>query len=374
VPGLHLPGTRVVPMTTPPESRRDQRTRSAAAAIVALVAAVLTLAGPPGPASAAAPPVAQKWSSLMYHSLTPTPAYVQLRKTLATQRATLATRAHQLTAGRAAHGTAQTGLTAAVTADAAARTRSVIAREALTSARNTLTLVSQRRPRSGVAVTRAKNAITAAATIVTTRRTQAREAAAALKTALAASRTATVNLDRAAAAWETAYATVRTNQQKLIALDHSAELAAQAAALSRDVVTEVRTGFVVADSTTVYGVTVHNKVAFAFKRMLDAAKADGIVLSGGGFRTKAAPDRAADDQRLPRRLDRAGLVVPGADGDPGPLAARDRPGHRHHLRRQVPHRRPVPHSGGWRARRRVRLREPAVRAVALVDHRRLNVM
>jgi len=255
--------------------------------IVALLAAVLTVAGPPGPASAVAPRVAQQWSSLMYHSLTPTPAYVQLRKTLATQRATLATRAQQLTTGRTAHGTAQTALTTAVAADAAARTRSVVAREALTSARNTLTLVSQRRPRNGVAVTGARNAITAAAKTVTTRRTQAGEAATALKAALAASRTATVNLDRATAAWETATATVRANQQKLIALDHSAELAAQAAAISRDVVTEIRPGFVVADSTTVYGVTVHQKVAFAFRRMLDAAKADGIILSGGGFRTKA---------------------------------------------------------------------------------------
>ncbi|RSM58317.1 D-alanyl-D-alanine carboxypeptidase [Actinoplanes sp. ATCC 53533] len=273
-------------MTTPQEPRRDQRARAVAAAIVALLAAILTVAGTPGPASAAAPRVAQRWASLMYHSLTPTPAYVQLRKTLATQRATLATRAQQLSTGRDAHGTAQAGLATAVTADAAARTRSAVAREALTSARNTLTVVSQQRPRNGIAVTGARNTITAAAQTVTTRRTQAREAATALKTAQAASRTATINLDKATIAWETAAATVRTNQRKLIALDHSAELAAQAAAISRDVVTEIRPAFVVADSTTVYGVTVHKKVAFAFRRMLDAAKADGIILSGGGFRTK----------------------------------------------------------------------------------------
>lgn len=273
-------------MTTPQQPRRDRQARAVAAAIVALLAAVLTVAGTPGPASAAAPRVAQRWASLMYHSLTPTPAYVQLRKTLATQRATLAARAQQLSTGRDAHGTAQTSLTTAVTADAAARTRSAVAREALTSARNTLTVVSQQRPRNGIAVTGARNTITAAAKTVTTRRTQAREAASALKTAQAASRTATVNLDKATIAWETTAATVRTNQRKLIALDHSAELAAQAAAISRDVVTEVRPAFVITDATTVYGVTVHKKVAFAFRRMLDAAKANGITLSGGGFRTK----------------------------------------------------------------------------------------
>jgi D-alanyl-D-alanine carboxypeptidase len=31
---------------------------------------------------------------------------------------------------------------------------------------------------------------------------------------------------------------------------------------------------------------VHKNVAFAFRRMLADAKADGIALSGGGFRTK----------------------------------------------------------------------------------------
>jgi len=273
-------------MTTPQEPRRDQRTRSFAVTIVALLAAVLTVAGTPGPASAAVPRVAQKWASLMYHSLTPTPAYLQLRKTLATQRATLAARAQQVTTGTAEHGAAQTELTRAVAADAVARTRSAVAREALTSARNTLTVASQRRPRNGVAVTAARNAITAAAKTVTTRRAEARQAAAALKTAQATARTATVTLDRAIIAWGTASATVRTNQQKLIGLDHRAEFAAQAAAISRDVVTEIRPGFVVADSTTVYGVTVHSKVAFVFRRMLDAAKADGIILSGGGFRTR----------------------------------------------------------------------------------------
>ena len=50
---------------------------------------------------------------------------------------------------------------------------------------------------------------------------------------------------------------------------------------------EIRTNFAVTDTTTVYGITVHKSVAFAFRQMITDAKADGIVMSGGGFRTKA---------------------------------------------------------------------------------------
>jgi D-alanyl-D-alanine carboxypeptidase len=274
-------------MTTRREERPRARVRrSRIAAIVAALAAALTVAGPPSPAAAAVPRVAQSWTSLMYHSLTPSAKYLELRKTLAAQRATLTTRATQVTKGRATHDAAQATLTTAVAADATARTGYAIAAEALTSARKTLTVVSQRRPVSGAAVTGAKNTITAAATTAATRRTQAGEAASALKTAQAAARTATAALDKAITAWQSAYAAVRANQLKLNALDTSTELAAQAAALSRDVVSQVRPGFTVADTTTVNGITVHKSVAFAFRRMLAAAKADGVVLSGGGFRTR----------------------------------------------------------------------------------------
>ena len=278
-------------MTTPPQSRPARRPgararRSAAAAIVAVVAVVLAITGTPTPASAAVPRVAQSWASHMYHSLTPSAKYVQLRKTLAAQRATLATRAALVTKGRATHEAAQTRLTTAVSADAAARTRYAIAREALTSAKNTLTVVSQRRPVAGAAVSVAKEAIASAAKTVTTQRTQAGQAAAELKTAQSAARTATTGLDKAIVAWQTTSTTVRTNQQKLTALDVSAERARQAAALSRAVVTEVRATFTTADTTVVNGVTVHRSVAFAFRRMLADAQAAGVVISGGGFRTK----------------------------------------------------------------------------------------
>jgi len=260
--------------------------RSVTAAAVAALAAVLTMTGTPAPASAAVPAVAQKWSSLMYHSLTPSPAYLKVRKTLAAQRAALRTQNERITTGRATHSTAQNTLTTAVTEDSAARTRYAIAREELTSARNRLTVVSQQRPRNAAAVAAAQTAVTAAAQNASTRRVQARTAAATLSAAQAASGTATETLDKVTAAWHRTYDAIQTNQKRMASLDRSAEYASQAAALSRDVVTQVRASFAVADTTTVNGITVHKNVAFAFREMLADAKADGVVLSGGGFRTK----------------------------------------------------------------------------------------
>jgi zinc D-Ala-D-Ala carboxypeptidase len=260
--------------------------RPLSAALVAFLATVLTVTGTAGPASAAVPSAAQTWASLMYHSLTPSPAYVKLRKTLADQRATMAMRATRVTTGRAAHATAQTDVTAAVTADAAARTRYALAREDLASARNRLTVATQQRPRNAAAVTRARNAVLAVATTTSARRVEAATAAATLKAAQAAALTTTTDLDSAITALASATETVRTSQLKLVALDNSAELARQAAATSRSVVSQVRPVFTTADTTAVYGITVHKSVAFAFRRMIDDAKADGISLSGGGFRTR----------------------------------------------------------------------------------------
>lgn len=282
-------------MTMPQETRSDQQARSrqqtrrrpVVAAMVAGLAAVLVVGGAPSPAAAAVPRVGQTWASLMYRSLQPSPAYLKLRQTLAGQRATLATRATQVTESRATHESVQDALIAAVSADSTARIQAALAREALLSAKNTLAVVAQRRPVNGTAVAEKKNAIAAATTTLTARRTQAAEAAATLKTAQATARTATVGLDAAAAAWQAASAAVGTNQQKLIAMDKAtALLAGQAAALSRQVVTDARPSFTIADTTTVNGITVHKTVAFAFRRMLAAAKADGVVLSGGGFRTR----------------------------------------------------------------------------------------
>jgi D-alanyl-D-alanine carboxypeptidase len=274
-------------MTTRPNLRPAQQIRLRATAVVAALAGALTVAGPPAAASASVPKVAQTWASLMYHALTPSPAYLALRQRLAAQRATIKTRTAQITSLRADHGAAQTALTTAITADAAARTRYAIAREDLATARNTLTVVSQQRPVKASAVAKAKAAVTTVATLTATRRTQASTAATALTSAQASAQTATTALDATVTALERTTAAVQSNQQRLISLDAgTATLAGQAAALSGDVVNQVRGTFTVEDSTTVYGIRVHKNIAFAFKRLLDDAKADGVTMSGGGFRTR----------------------------------------------------------------------------------------
>jgi D-alanyl-D-alanine carboxypeptidase len=107
-----------------------------------------------------------------------------------------------------------------------------------------------------------------------------------LTTAQASAAAATTVLTSANTALKAASAAVVATQQKITALKTPAELAAQAAAVSRSVVTATRPGFTTADTTTVYGTTVHRNVAYAYRRMVDDAKKAGISIAGGGFRTK----------------------------------------------------------------------------------------
>jgi D-alanyl-D-alanine carboxypeptidase len=227
--------------------------------------------------------VAQTWSSLMYRSLTVTATGVQLRRTLATERTTVTTRIAEATKATAALAAAQKQVTTATTADTAAKARVTAARQAVTTAKKNLTKVKRRHK---AAVTRARNAVTAAQKTLTLRISQARDVATALTTAKASAAVATTSLNSANNAAKAASAAVVVTQQKIAALKTPAELAAQAAAVSRNVVTAVRPGFTTADTMSVYGTTVHRNVAFAYRRMVDDAKKAGISISGGGFRTK----------------------------------------------------------------------------------------
>ena len=235
------------------------------------------------PAEAAVPAATQTWSNLMYRSLTVTATGVQLRRTLAAQRTTLTTRTAEVTKATAALVAAQKQVTTATTADTAAQARVTAARQAATTAKKNLTKV---KPRTTATVTRARNAVTAAEKTLALRTSQARDAATALTTARAASAAATTSLNSANNAVKSASAAVVATQQNIAALKTPAELAAQAAAVSRTVVTAVRPGFTTADTTMVYGTTVHRTVAYAYKRMVDDAKKAGISIAGGGFRPK----------------------------------------------------------------------------------------
>jgi D-alanyl-D-alanine carboxypeptidase len=235
------------------------------------------------PADAAVPTVAQTWSSLMYRSLTVTATGVQLRRTLAAQRTTVTTRTAEVTKATAALAAAQKQVATATTADTAAKARVTAARQAVTTAKKNLTKV---KPRTKAAATRARNAVTAAEKTLILRTSQARDVATALTTATAAAAAATTSLNSANDAVRSASAAVVVTQQKIAALQTPAALAAQAAAVSRNVVTAVRPGFTTADTTIVYGTTVHRTVAYAYQHMVDDARKAGISISGGGFRTK----------------------------------------------------------------------------------------
>jgi D-alanyl-D-alanine carboxypeptidase len=262
---------------------RQIRTRARRSVTTAIVAATLAATGYSAPAEAAVPAAAQSWSSLMYRSLTVTATGAQLRQTLATQRVTVTTRTAEVTKASAAVTVADKQVAAAVTADTAARARRATAQQALATAKKNLAKLPARKKS---AVARARTAVTAATKTLTLRTTQARDAATALTTARSGAASAAKSLTAATNAVTSANAAVVVTQQKIAALKTPAELAAQAATMSRDVVTGVRPTFTVADTTVVYGTTVHRNVSYAYRRMVDDAKKAGIAISGGGFRTR----------------------------------------------------------------------------------------
>ena len=275
-------------MTKRQECQPDRRirTRGLWSVTTAIVVAALALTGATtnaAPAQAAVPAVAQTWSSLMYRSLTVTATGVQLRRTLATQRSDVRTRTAELADATAAHDATQKQVTTATAADTAAKARVTTARQAVSSARKKRNAMQ---PRTGAAYTRAQNAVTAAEKVLFLRNSQARAAATALTSANAAAAAAATSMNITSNAVKSASAAVVSTQQKIAALKPPAELAAQAAAVSRDVVTAVRPAFTTTDTIVVYNTTVHRSVGFAYRRMVDDAKKAGISISGGGFRTK----------------------------------------------------------------------------------------
>jgi D-alanyl-D-alanine carboxypeptidase len=221
----------------------------------------------------------------MYRSLTRAQTATTLRTTIAIQQAAVVTRTTDIAKATTASTLAQTKVTSATAAATAARARQTFAQTALSTAKQNLTKASKKHARKAT-LTRARAAVTAATNTLTVRQAQTRQAVTALTAARTASRTATAALTTATAARESAVVAVRTTQQRLTLLPAAATLAAQASVLSRDVVAQARAGFTVTDTTSVYGTTVHKNVAYAFKRMVDDARRSGIVITGGGFRTK----------------------------------------------------------------------------------------
>ncbi|WP_246606865.1 M15 family metallopeptidase [Paractinoplanes toevensis] len=271
-------------MTTRPEHPyRARARRLTAAAVLATAGLTLPFAHP---AEAAVPVVANSWSTLMYRSLTVDAQIAQLRTTLAAQQTTFNTRVGEVAEAKIANGGAQARLTAATGADTTARAQLTTAVEAATAAKQNLTKATKVKPRNAAAVTKATGAVTAAVKTVNLRKAAVERASGVLKQARTGAQSATTALTSALAAWKTASGAITVTQQRITAVPKAADLAGQGAKLSKDVVNQVRPAFTTADTAQVYGVTVHKNVAYAFKRMVDDAKADGIAISGGGFRTK----------------------------------------------------------------------------------------
>ncbi|GAA0454830.1 hypothetical protein Aca07nite_68830 [Actinoplanes capillaceus] len=255
-------------------------------AMATAFAVAAPIVGTPGTAHAAVPGVAQSYSKLMYRSLTVDATKAALRKTLAAQKVALKTRTAEVTAATRADAAARKKLADVTTAHAAVHERLKTAERGLSDTKNKLVRAKKQRPRSKKAVTRASKAVTTATATRDARRTRLHEAAAVLRAAKTQARTAATGLQKAAAVRQAAAAAIPKTEQRIATAGTAAGYAAQATTLSRDVVTEIRPKFALADTTTVYGTTVHRNVAYAFKRMVDDARADGVAISGGGFRTK----------------------------------------------------------------------------------------
>ncbi|WP_433305841.1 M15 family metallopeptidase [Actinoplanes sp. CA-030573] len=260
--------------------------RHITAPIVAIAALAMTVIGPTAPAGAAVPDVALRWAYLMKRSLNVAPQTAVYRKQLATQQVAVKARAAEMATAQTADNAARARLATATTADRAARSRVAAAQKARLAAKQELGRAEKLKPRNQAAVNRARTALAAANGAVNLRTKEAQRVAANLAAHTAAANAAAATLRTATGAWNAAGAAVADTQQKIVALGNAAGLAAMASKISKDVVTQVRPGFTVADTTQVYGVTVHKAVAVPFKRMVDDAKAAGIAISAGGFRTK----------------------------------------------------------------------------------------
>ncbi|KHD74192.1 D-alanyl-D-alanine carboxypeptidase [Actinoplanes utahensis] len=223
---------------------------------------------------------------MMYRSLTADETMAKLRGTLAAQQKALQTRSAETTAAVQADAAAQKSLTGVAAAHAAVRERLTKAERTLAAAKTTLSAAQKKRPRDTAAVIRSAKAVEAATKVRDARRKKLAQTAGTLRTAQAGARTTAARVKKALAVQQWTSTTIGQTHKQIAAAGTAAGYAAEAGKLSVGVVAEVRPAFTTKDTTTVYGVTVHRSVAFAFKRMVDDARADGVELSGGGFRTK----------------------------------------------------------------------------------------
>ena len=273
----------------------NRRLRHAAAPALGLLLSVTASAVPAQaattpviPAAPAAVAVAgPTWAKLMHRKLDLAADAVRLTALLPSLRTAVIARTADLTQAQKTVLPAAAALATATTADQTARTRHTAARTAVTAAKKALATELKRKPSSKTRLAKAKQTLTTAEATTRARALTVTQTTAAAQTARTAYTVTTDALVTATAAYQAATRTVTDTQQQIAAqptLDQT--LAAQAAALGPQVVTETRAAFTTAGTTVVYGITVNKIIAYPFQHLIDDAAKAGILLSGGGFRTK----------------------------------------------------------------------------------------
>ena len=238
-------------------------------AIVAAVLAVTPIVGVTAqPAEAAQPATAKTWSSLMYTALNGSPEIVKLRAMLPAMRRAVVTRKIAIGQATLAQSAAQVAVAAATSSNIKARRAYAVATAARKAAK---TPAERRRQRAA----ERRRSAELDRSVVT------------LRTARTGLRNTTAKLAAAGDAWHAATVAVRNAEQKVAAGGgYNPVVAARAAKLAAQVVTDTRAGFTIDDTTQVYGITVNKTVAYTFQRMIDDAAKAGVPMSGGGFRTR----------------------------------------------------------------------------------------
>jgi D-alanyl-D-alanine carboxypeptidase len=262
--------------------------RPVARVVAPALALILALTGAAVPAPAApAATAGATWSKLMYRKLGLSAESARLRAALPGLRTTATTRHSTLAQAQKAQTAATAALDTATTADETARTSHAVAKTAVAAAKKAVTTAKKRRPRSNSQIARAKRNLTAANVTVQARAATVARTTSALKAAQTSLDTTAKQVTTATTAYQAATKAISDTQQRIASLPKlDAALAAQAASIRQQVVTQSRASFTTAQTTQVYGVTVNKVVAYPFQRMIDDAAKAGIRLSGGGFRTK----------------------------------------------------------------------------------------
>jgi D-alanyl-D-alanine carboxypeptidase len=227
------------------------------------------------------------WSQLMKRKIDLDTASVKLNASLPGLKAAVPARNADLVKAQMAETTASVALAGVTVKDAVAKDSYAAAKTAAAAAKAALTAAQKAKSAGKAKVAAAQKALDSANALVKTRNAALRKAWDALLAARTTETSSAAQVATATTAIVAANQAVADTQQKITAMPGLvASVAAQASALSRDVVDQSRAAFTTADTTKVYGITVNKIVAYPFQHLIDDAAKAGVKMSGGGFRTR----------------------------------------------------------------------------------------